>query len=71
MIVLLIFKLSILKFIFNPISMLLDFSLSRDVNNIAKNVKMFGNMFRSDKNTLIGSRISTIPCAIFRRECSK
>lgn len=51
--------------------MLLDFFLSCDVSNIAKNMKMFGNMFRSDKNALIGSRISTIPCAIFRRECSK
>lgn len=51
--------------------MLLDFFLSCDVSNIAKNMKMFGNMFRSDKSALIGSRISTIPCAIFRRECSK
>ena len=51
MIVVITFELSILKFIFNTITMLLKFFLNYD-NTLAENIKNFGKIFRCDKNTL-------------------
>ena len=51
MIVVVTFESSILKFIFNTITMLLKFSLNCD-NTFAENMKNFGKIFRCDKNTL-------------------
>lgn len=48
MIVVITFELSILKFIFNTITMLLKFSLNCD-NTLAENMKNFGKIFRCDK----------------------